>query len=142
MSNADRRIAVLETLHRLQAAIDQRDWDVVTNTFLPDATGYGAVGVKSILAQMHAHLDGCGATQHLLGNEIVEFDGPEALIHAYARVYHAGAGVKAGAFFECMGEYTDRWIEIEGQWRLKKRWFEIRIMLGDFEVLRPTTGPR
>lgn len=134
-----RRTDVLETFHRLQRAIDRRDWDVVAATFLPDAFGYSATGVENILETMHAHLDGVGRTQHLVGNSVVDFseDDTRATVTSYARVYHVGAGPMKGAFFECMGDYTDQWALTEGRWRLAHRFFDMRIMLGDFAVLRP-----
>lgn len=133
----EQRVEVLETLHRLQTAIDARDWDTIRATFLPDASGYGSRGVDAIVATMQAHLGGCGPTQHLLGNETVEFTDEGATTRAAARVYHVGAGSKDGAFFECMGDYSDTWVATPAGWRLRRRHFEMRIMLGDFGVLKP-----
>lgn len=137
-----RRTEVLESLYGLQRAIDRRDWDTIATTFAPDAEGYGARGVEAIVATMQAHLGGVGPTQHLLGNSVVRLDdaATRATIRSYARVYHVGAGDKAGSFFECMGDYTDRWALVDEQWRLTFRHFEMRIMLGDFSVLQP--GPQ
>ena len=134
------RTALLETLYRLQGAIDARDWELVAATFLPDARGYGATGVEAIVARMRAHLDGCGPTQHLLGNSIVTFeedDPGRATVRSAARVHHVGAGSKKSAFFECMGDYTDRFMLVDGGWRLAHRRFDMRITLGDFGVLKP-----
>lgn len=138
MTSVHDRVGVLDALYRLQTAVDARDWDHIAATFLPDAHGYGVRGVEAIIDQMQAHLGGCGPTQHLLGNCVVEFDGAVANVSAAARVYHVGAGSKEGSFFECMGDYTDRWREVDGAWRLESRWFDMRIALGDFEVLRPS----
>lgn len=139
MERCTARIEVLETLYRLQAAIDRRDWELIEATFLPDAVGYGASGLANVLATMQAHLGGVGRTQHLLGNSIVEFsdDLGTAVVTSYARVYHVGAGTKKGEFFECMGDYTDRFVFVDGSWRLAHRTFDMRIMLGDFSVLQP-----
>jgi hypothetical protein len=137
VSTADRRTALLETFHRLQTAIDARDWDVVAATFLPDAKGYGARGVEAILATMQAHLGGCGPTQHLVGNCVVDFDEDGATVRSAARVHHVGAGPKEGSFFECLGDYTDQWVATPAGWRLRRRHFDMRITLGDFGVLRP-----
>ncbi|MFE9820407.1 nuclear transport factor 2 family protein [Streptomyces sp. NPDC005773] len=134
------RVAVLDRLHRLQAALDARDWDTVRNTFTADGTGYSRTGIDAIVAQIQAHLGGCGPTQHLLGNTRVTIEGDRAWSLSSARVYHVGAGAMRGRFFECMGEYDDRWVRIEGGWRLSHREFDMRISLGDFGVLRP--GPR
>lgn len=125
-----------ETLHRLQKAIDTRDWDTVRATFTDDASGYGATGLENTIAKMRAHLDGVGPTQHLLGNLRIELTDEGARTLAYARVHHVGAGPMAGSFFECMGEYDDRWVPTAGGWRLRSRSFDMQITLGDFAVLR------
>ncbi|MFE7711833.1 nuclear transport factor 2 family protein [Streptomyces sp. NPDC057486] len=131
------RVAVLEQLHRLQSAIDARDWDTIRDTFTPDGTGYGRTGVDEILAIMQDHLGGCGPTQHLLGNERVTIEGDRARSLSYARVHHVGAKTMQGKFFECMGEYDDRWVRTENGWRLSRREFDMQIQIGDFTVLRP-----
>lgn len=133
----DDRTHLLETLHRLQRAIDVRDWDTIRATFMQDASGYGATGVDDILAKMQAHLGGVGPTQHLLGNHRVEVVGDTARTLVYVRVHHVGAGPMAGSFFECMGEYDDRWVRTPDGWRLAGRTLEMEITLGDRAVLRP-----
>ena len=130
-------MSLLDTLYRLQSAIDGRQWDTIAATFLPDATGYGATGIDDILSTMKAHLGGCGPTQHLIGNPVVEVDGDRATTRCYARVHHVGSGDAEGRFFECMGDYEDHWSRTPEGWRLAHRRFEMRIRLGDFDVLRP-----
>lgn len=105
--------------------------------FAADAHGYGRDGGPDVIvAQMRAHLDGVGPTQHLLGNHRVEVDGDRARTLTYARVHHVGAGPMEGSFYECMGEYDDRWARTDRGWLLGRRTFTIRIGLGDFAVLR------
>lgn len=131
------RDEILEALAGLADAIDSRDWGRVGATFLPDASGYGAAGRDEIVARMRAHLDGVGRTQHLLGNHRVKVDGDTARSLSYARVYHVGAGPMEGSFYECCGEYDDRWVRTDDGWRLQQRVFDLQISLGDFTVLRP-----
>ncbi|MGW2658473.1 nuclear transport factor 2 family protein [Streptomyces sp. NPDC001478] len=107
------RGAVLDQLHRLQAALDARDWDTVRKTFTADATGYGRQGVEAIVDVVKGHLGGCGPTQHLLGNTRLVVEGSRARSFSHARVHHEGAGSMRGSFFECMGEYEDRWAQTE-----------------------------
>lgn len=134
------RTAVLDRLHRLQVAIDRRDWGTVRATFTSDATGYGRTGVDDIVAVMQDHLGGCGPTQHLVGNPRVSVVGDRARSRCYARVYHLGAGSKNGAFYECMGDYDDEWVRTGSGWRLSHRTFDVRLEIGDFGVLRPRPG--
>jgi 3-phenylpropionate/cinnamic acid dioxygenase small subunit len=126
--SSEDRIRVLETLYRLQEAIDGRDWDTIRATFTPDGSGYGRTGVDAIVTRMRDHLGGCGPTQHLLGNVRVTLAGDTAWSVACARVYHMGAGDKEGRFFECIGEYDDHWVRDGDDWRLASRDFQMRIL--------------
>ena len=137
MTSTDDRQQIIDLLHRLAWAIDCRDWATIHATFTPNGTGYGRRGPDAVVATMQDHLGGCGQTQHLLGNHRVEVHGATARSSSYARVYHEGAGPKAGDFFECMGEYDDRWLRTETGWLLSARSFDMRITRGDFSVLRP-----
>ncbi len=137
MAASDDRTHLIELLHRLQRAIDVRDWDGIRSTFTENGSGYGATGINDTLATMQAHLGGVGPTQHLLGNQRVEVDGDTARTRAYVRVHHVGAGPMEGSFFECLGEYDDRWVRTSAGWRLAERTLEVEISLGDRAVLRP-----
>ncbi|MDT0203206.1 nuclear transport factor 2 family protein [Nocardioides sp. AE5] len=135
--STDDRTQIIEQLAHVAAMLDQRDFTALEAAFLPDAHGYGTDGAAAIAAQTRDHLGGCGPSQHLLGNHRVTIDGDTAHSLTYARVYHAGAGEMEGKFFECMGEYDDRWVRTPEGWKLSYRRFTMEIMLGDFAVLRP-----
>lgn len=128
---------IREQLARIAAATDSRDWDSLRTLCSPDVHGYGARGIDAVIATMRAHLGGVGPTQHLLGNHRVTVDGDTARSLSYGRIHHTGAGPRAGAFYECLGEYDDHWVREPAGWLLSRRWFEIRIELGDRSVLRP-----
>lgn len=131
------RDLIVEQLARFALATDARDWSTIEELLTEDAQAYSASGAAAAIVQMQAHLGGVGATQHLLGNHRVVVDGDRAQSFTYARVHHVGAGPMEGSFYECMGEYDDRWVRTPGGWRITYRSFEIRISLGDFAVLRP-----
>jgi hypothetical protein len=131
------RALIIEALARIAAAIDGRDWDTVRRLFTPDTDAYGARGIDALLAQFGAFLGGVGPTQHLLGNHRVTVDGDTAHSLTYGRIHHVGAGPMTGSSYECMGEYDDRWVRTSAGWQISRRWFEIRIQIGDFAVLRP-----
>lgn len=137
MTAADER-AIERALHGVAAALDTRNWDALSAAFVPDARGYGAVGRDAIVARVRAHLGGCGPSQHLLGNvRVVVVDGHTASSLAYARVHHVGIGERSGAFYECLGEYTDAWVRTSDGWLLTSRRFEVQIEIGDRSVLQP-----
>lgn len=137
MTRLPDRDQIIEQLAHVATALDRRDYDALIDAFLPDAHGYGRKGAEAIVEQVRDHLGGVGPTQHLLGNHRVEVDGDEARSLTCARVHHVGAGPMEGSFFECMGEYDDRWRRTPDGWKLARRAFDMQIMLGDFAVLRP-----
>nr|WP_179502903.1 nuclear transport factor 2 family protein [Nocardioides daedukensis] len=136
MSQTCVRDEIVERLATVALALDTKDWPLLGSLFVEDATGYGKRGREAIVAQTRAHLDGVGATQHLLGNHRVTVDDTTARSLTYARVHHVGIGPMEGKFFECMGEYDDRWRRTANGWQLTHRAFDMQIMLGDFAVLR------
>ena len=131
------RQQIIEALAEVAAALDSRDWDALRRWFTPDTHAYGVRGHEALVEQLQAHLGGVGPTQHLLGNHRVSVDGDTASSLSYARVHHVGAGPMDGSSYECMGEYDDQWIRTGDGWQITRRWFEIRISIGDFAVLRP-----
>jgi hypothetical protein len=133
----DDRTALVELLAEFAAATDGRDWATISALLTEDCVAYGARGPEAAVQRMQDHLGGVGPTQHLLGNHRVSVTGYEARTLTYARVHHVGAGPMAGSFYECLGEYDDRWVRTGAGWRLRRRAFEIRVSLGDPAVLRP-----
>lgn len=133
----DARTALVELLAAFAAATDARDWETIASLLTDDAVAYGARGPAAVVERMQAHLGGVGSTQHLLGNHRTHVDGDEARTLTYGRVHHVGAGPKVGSYYECLGDYDDRWVRSAGSWRISRRHFEIRIALGDPTVLRP-----
>ena len=131
------REAITERLAEVAAALDERDWAALAAAFTPDARGYSATGREAIVARVRDHLGGCGPSQHLLGNVRVAVEGDTATSRAYGRVYHVGLGERAGAFYECIGEYRDSWLRTAEGWLLTDRRFVVTIELGDRDVLRP-----
>lgn len=131
------RDEIVEALAAFATATDQRDWATIRSLLAPDAFAYSSSGPAAIVAQMQAHLGGCGPTQHLLGNHRVSVVGDTARSFTYARVHHVGAGPMAGSFYECLGDYDDSWVRGPDGWHIVRRTFEIRIATGDFGVLRP-----
>jgi hypothetical protein len=131
------RDEIVEALAEIAAALDARDWGTVRARFTADTHAYGVHGQDALVEQLQAHLGGVGATQHLLGNHRVSVNGDSARSFTYGRIHHVGAGPMDGSSYECMGEYDDEWVRTSAGWRICRRWFEIRIEVGDVAVLRP-----
>lgn len=139
------RDAIVEAVNRYAYGLDGRDWKLLDQVFTEDAVArYGGPdgalldGRAAIVASIRAHLDGCGPTQHLLGNHIVTVEGDEAIAHCKARVYHQGAGTRAELTpYECFGVYEDRLKRTPEGWRIAERHFNVHHQVGDFAILRP-----
>ena len=128
---------IVQALARVAAAIDARDWGTIRAHFTADTVAYGAHGIDELIGRLEGHLGGVGPTQHLVGNHRVTVDGDTARSLTYGRIHHVGAGPMDGSSYECMGEYDDEWVRTAAGWRICRRWFEIRIEIGDVAVLRP-----
>src|SRR4051812_34893265 len=111
MCDCTDRHAVIDVLNRYASCLDTRDWDGLDEAFHHDAIGhYGTVldGRGAIVASIRSFLDGCGATQHLLGTYDIRLDGDRARATTKARVIHVGAGDRAHLTpYEAIGNYRD-----------------------------------
>jgi SnoaL-like domain len=83
-------------------------------------------------------LDGCGASQHLLGTYDIKVDGGRAQCITQARVIHVGMGERAALVpYEAIGVYRDGLVRTSDGWRITYRHFDVTITLGNFDVLQP-----
>lgn len=139
--HADRH-AIIDVLNRYAEALDHRDWGLLDEVFLPEATAdYGAgglVGRDAIVRSITDLLGGCGPSQHLLGNFQTSVEGEHARSVSRVRVFHLGAGAKASLDpFECFGEYRDELRNGRDGWRIARREMITTISRGDYGVLGP-----
>lgn len=141
---ADER-EIYRALVLLSRAMDDRDWAAVTAILAPEATaelGTGPLaGPEQITGLMRSFLDDCGPTRHLLGNVVIDVDpgGETAVSRAYVSDLHLGTGPTAGLSFETLGDYHDRWVRLDGRWRLAHRTKRSTGTVGTTAVLGP--GP-
>jgi hypothetical protein len=125
-------------LTRFARAMDERDWPAAKAILSEDATGELGTGPlngpDAIIACIRHYLDGCGPTQHLLGNLLIEITGDTAESRCYVSDMHLGAGDLSALSFVTLGDYHDRWRRIDGAWRLTHRHKINNAHLGSFEV--------
>lgn len=125
-------------LTRFARAMDDRDWETARTILTNDATGElgtgPLAGPEAVIALIRQYLDGCGPTQHLLGNVLIEVTGDTAESRAYVSDMHLGAGDRRDLSFVTLGDYHDRWRRVDGQWRLAHRTKLNRGHKGDFAV--------
>lgn len=131
-------------LSRYARACDQRDWSAMEDVFLEDATAdYGGLqhlqGREPIVAMIRVHLDGCGPSQHLLGNLLVDASDAAVESRVYVRAAHRGAGSMHDMTYESLAEYQDRWVSTPNGWRIAHRRMVISHEQGCRDILRPAT---
>lgn len=138
---AEREIA--HAIYGFARAMDERNWVALDGVLVEEATadlGGGPIhGRAAIIAFMRSFLDGCGPTQHLIGNLVVEVRGERATSCCYVSDMHKGLGDKAQLTFSTLGEYHDSWVRRGGRWWMTHRRKLNRAHLGSIEVLGP--GP-
>jgi len=142
------RLELERELHRVLCryarGCDERDWEVMTEVFAENATAnYGGEfelqGRPALVSMMRAHLDGCGPSQHLLGDLVVDVTGDVVTSRVYIRAAHRGAGDKAHLTYETFAEYQDRWVRTTAGWRIGHRVMKVNYEVGTRTVLGP--GP-
>ncbi|RWU18218.1 hypothetical protein DM813_26570 [Pseudomonas alkylphenolica] len=129
-------------LSRYARACDQRDWSALNEVFIEAATAdYGGLnrlqGREPIVAMIRVHLEGCGPSQHLLGNLLVEVSDAAVESRVYVRAAHRGAGSLQDLTYESLAEYQDRWVATPNGWRIAHRRMVISHEQGCRDVLRP-----
>jgi hypothetical protein len=119
-------------------AMDERDWTALEEFTRADMTadlGRGElVGRDNIVRFIRSFLDKCGATQHLLGNVIIDVDGTTAQSSADVIDMHLGSGEKAGLTFHTLGRYNDQWLKVDERWLMVRRVKENRGWVGALEI--------
>lgn len=144
MSEADDRFAIIEVLDRYADVLDTRDWQRLDLVFAPDVEmDFGAWrvrGIDAVRSRIRSYLDGCGPSQHLLGNYRIELDPADrgrARSRCKIRVMHLGRGAHAGETYEMMGEYRDELARTPDGWRITKRDAIAQLQLGNPGLLGP-----
>ncbi|UOT01207.1 nuclear transport factor 2 family protein [Rhodococcus opacus] len=131
------RVPITDRLHVVAVLLDTKDWPGFAATLTEDVVAYGRTGRADVVARVRSHLDVCGATQHLLGNIRVDVDGDAARTRSYFRAFHVGLGDRAGATYECLGEYRDEWRRGPSGWLLAGRVIDVGAETGDRGVIAP-----
>jgi 3-phenylpropionate/cinnamic acid dioxygenase small subunit len=119
------RSAIIRVLDRYAEALDRREWALLDQVFAANVEfDFGEWTARSrdqAVAAIRSYLDGCGPSQHLLGNYRVEVDGDRATSQVYVRAYHQGVGAAEGQTYEMGGEYLDELERGPGGWLSVRR---------------------
>lgn len=137
--------ALAQVLMRYATSCDSRQWDLLDEVFTPDCTtNYGGricSGVPEVRHMISTHLDGCGPTQHLLGNLEVDASNPQQpRSKIYVRAVHKGLQERSALRYDAVGIYEDEWTLLPQGWRIHKRSMRMQLELGDRSVLQPVVA--
>jgi 3-phenylpropionate/cinnamic acid dioxygenase small subunit len=137
--SSDDRAQITEVLDRYAEALDLRRWEVLETVFAPeiafDSGEWVVRGRPEVIAQIRTYLDGCGPTQHLLGNYRVALDGDRARSRVYVRAFHACKDRSDPRVYEMGGEYADELRRTPAGWRSVKRSLRVLFEVGTRDVL-------
>ncbi len=137
---ADIERQVHRAMCRYARALDHREWALLDQVFCPDVH-YAPVGVEpafgrpAAIALIRSFLDGCGPTQHLLGNLEVEADGDAPYSRCYVRAAHRGTGERSNVEFVTHAEYLVRWQLQPTGWRAREWVLRPLWHAGDISIL-------
>ena len=141
--------ALLQVLNRYATAVDTRNLALLDQVFTADCTAtyggsYVCQGAAEIRRMIDVHMGGCGPTQHLLGNLVVQPLAPEHASpapgavwrsHTAVRAGHRGAGSLKALRYDALGEYVDDWVATPSGWRIAYRRMVMALEMGDRRVL-------
>lgn len=85
------RQEIADVILRYARGVDRLDFDLVRSCYHPDAYddhGSFAGGVEEFIAMCEQFLPKWTATQHFMGNMLIEVDGDVARAETYAVAYH------------------------------------------------------
>jgi len=128
------RIQIQDCLFRYARGVDRMDWNLVRSAYHADAYDDhgdykgGIDGFLESLAKRHATIE---QSLHIIGNVLIEFDGPEsALVEAYFTTHQRSAAGPDGKRVEteAVGRYIDRMARRHGGWRIERRTVVLEVL--------------
>lgn len=119
------RQQIADVIYSYARGIDRMDFDLVRSCYHPDAYddhgGFGGT-VDEFLASAKAFLPRWTATQHFMGNMLIEVLGDVARAETYAVAYHRREDAEGNGKDDVMGiRYVDRFEKRQGAWKIAHR---------------------
>jgi len=114
-----------EVMMRYCRAVDRVDEELLRSVYHPDAIdNHGLFNGKAsdFVPWCIEHLrEAYTATQHFVGNELIEIDGDRAFCEFYFVAYHRYERKGEPRHMSAGGRYVDRWERRNGEWRIAER---------------------
>lgn len=119
------RQEIADVILRYARGIDRLDFDLVRSCYHPDAYddhGSFTGDVDGFIAMCESFLPRWTATQHFMGNMLIEVDGEKARAETYAVAYHRRENEDGTGKDDVFGvRYVDRFERRGGDWRIAHR---------------------
>ncbi len=119
------RQQIADVIYRYARGIDRLDFELVRSCYHPDAyDDHGSLSgnVDTFIAAAGPFLARWTATQHFMGNMLIEVDGEVARAETYAVAYHRREDVEGIGKDDVIGiRYVDRFEKRDGKWRIAYR---------------------
>jgi hypothetical protein len=121
------REEIADLLARYTFGLDTKDWALVRSCFTDAPVfvhpGGRVEGVEGIIERARGALEQLDASQHLLGNVVVEVgrDGGAAHSVCYFQAQHLRAGTPGGDTYIIAGSYSDTLARTLDGWRIAER---------------------
>jgi ketosteroid isomerase-like protein len=123
-------------------ALDTKDWPLLADVFLPEATADLASpvhleGIDAITDRIRTALQHLDESQHLVGNHEVTVDGNAGTHRCYLHAQHIRAATDGGPHYIVAGRYEDRVVRTDAGWRIAHRTLTVMWTEGNVAVTRP-----
>ncbi len=119
------RQEITDVIYRYARGIDRLDFDMVRSCYHPDAYddhGSFTGSVEEFIEMCSRFLPKWSATQHFMGNLLIEVDGDEARAETYAVAYHRLQDEDGGGKDDVFGiRYVDRFEKRDDEWKIAHR---------------------
>ena len=127
---------------RYARALDTKDWTLLDEVFLPDATAVlgGAAlleGIEAIRGRIRQALEPLDVSQHLVGNHEVDVVADTATHRCYLQAQHVRRAASGGPNYIVAGTYEDRLVRTPAGWRIAHRTLTVMWTEGNLAVVRP-----
>ena len=118
--------AIRDLAVRYCTAVDRRDWDLLADVFLPEATvclpeSVVLTGSEEIVSRYRRGISRFDATHHMVTNHAIELGGDSARHTCLLHAQHVRHDAPGGPNFVIGGRYTDQLVRTRRGWRIGRR---------------------
>ncbi len=133
---------IRDVAFRYCRALDTKDWALLDEVFVPDATGQlgsptTLVGIEAIRGRIRTALAHLDDSQHLVGNHEIAVDGDAATHRCYLQAQHIREAAVGGPNYIVAGRYEDQLARTEAGWRITHRTLTVMWTDGNVAVAHP-----